>query len=77
LESVSGTGDRLYTILEIMGCEELVDKIISCRVSEQCPNGEFQDGFTRIKRPRSVIPNEIKISSTRIHLFHENSSISG
>jgi len=36
LESISSPWDRMNTILEVLGCEELVDKKISCRVSDQC-----------------------------------------
>lgn len=36
LESISSPRDRMNTILEVMGREELVDKKISCRVSDQC-----------------------------------------
>lgn len=49
-------------------------KILSCRGSQQCSSSycEFY-----VKKPRSVIPNKIKISSARMHPFVENNLISG
>jgi hypothetical protein len=75
LECITSTWDRMYTILEVMCCEELMDKEISCHYSEQylfhtciiCSN-------TNINVYK--FQNEIRMSSINTHLFLANSYIS-
>jgi hypothetical protein len=58
----------MNTILEVMGCEELVDKKISWRVSDQCLISYDECMF---KTLICVIPNETKISSINTPLSRE------
>jgi hypothetical protein len=64
LESISSPRNGLYTIMEVMSCEELMDKKISCSVQS---SALFHMVNCIVKTTINVIQSEI--SSIRIYLF--------